>query len=165
MLYLHDPDAFGELLPEEPAFRADQMREWLYDHPVLSVAEMTNLPASLRERLAGDLWPFTVDVEQTGDQGRTVKWLFRAGDGVGIEAVLMGYEDRTTLCISSQAGCALACTFCATGQYGFERNLDAGEIVAQVAYAKAFLASHGLPGSPSTLTNVVFMGMGEPLCA
>ncbi|HVR32387.1 MAG TPA: 23S rRNA (adenine(2503)-C(2))-methyltransferase RlmN, partial [Acidimicrobiia bacterium] len=80
-----------------------------------------------------------------------------------IEAVLMGYPDRTTLCLSSQAGCALACTFCATGQYGFERNLEAGEIVAQVAYAKAFLAAHGLPGSPSELTNVVFMGMGEPL--
>lgn len=163
MLYLNDPDALGELLPGEPPFRADQVREWLYDHPVLATEEMTNLPASLRERLVADLWPFTVDVEQTGDGGRTVKWLFRAHDGVGIEAVLMGYSDRTTLCLSSQAGCALACTFCATGQYGFERNLDAGEIVAQVAYAKAFLATHGLPGSPSELTNVVFMGMGEPL--
>lgn len=164
MLYLTDPENLASLLPDgEPPFRADQVREWLYDHPVLATEHMTNLPVELREQWAESLWPFTVDVEQTGDQGRTVKWLFRASDGVGIEAVLMGYADRTTLCLSSQAGCALACTFCATGQFGFERNLDAGEIVAQVAYAKAFLATHGLPGSPSELTNVVFMGMGEPL--
>ena len=164
MLYLHDPDVLGEMLPEmEPSFRADQLREWLYEHPVLATDEMRNLPTPLREQLADQLWPFAVDVEQTGDQGRTIKWLFRADDGVGIEAVLMGYPDRTTLCLSSQAGCALACTFCATGQFGFERNLQAGEIVAQVAYAKAFLAAHGLPGSPAELTNVVFMGMGEPL--
>jgi 23S rRNA (adenine2503-C2)-methyltransferase len=163
VLYTTDPDTLGDLLSEEPSFRADQLREWLYGHPVLTTEEMTNLPQTLREQLADHLWPFTLDVEQTGDGGRTVKWLFRAHDGVGIEAVLMGYSDRNTLCLSSQAGCALACTFCATGQYGFERNLDAGEIVAQVAYARAYLSSHGLPGSPSELTNVVFMGMGEPL--
>jgi 23S rRNA (adenine2503-C2)-methyltransferase len=75
----------------------------------------------------------------------------------------MGYPRRATLCISSQAGCALGCTFCATGQFGFERHLDAGEIVAQVAYARAFLRQIGMPGSPDHLTNVVFMGMGEPL--
>ncbi|MEX2654550.1 MAG: 23S rRNA (adenine(2503)-C(2))-methyltransferase RlmN [Acidimicrobiia bacterium] len=164
MLYTTDPEAIhGLLLPEEPPFRAIQLREWLYAHPVMTTDEMTNLPLSLREQLADQLWPFVVDVEQSGDQGRTIKWLFRAADGVGIEAVLMGYTDRVTLCLSSQAGCALACTFCATGQFGFERNLDAGEIVAQVAYAKAFVASHGLPGSPSDVTNIVFMGMGEPL--
>jgi 23S rRNA (adenine2503-C2)-methyltransferase len=75
----------------------------------------------------------------------------------------MGYPRRATLCISSQAGCALGCTFCATGQFGFERHLDAGEIVAQVAYAQAFLRQIGMPASPDHLTNVVFMGMGEPL--
>jgi len=75
----------------------------------------------------------------------------------------MGYPKRATLCISSQAGCALACTFCATGQFGFERHLDAGEIVAQVAYAQAFLRQIGMPGVPRRLTNIVFMGMGEPL--
>ena len=166
VLYLTDPENLASLLPDgEPSFRADQLREWLYDHPVTTTEDMTNLPVQLREQWADSLWPFSVDVEQTGDGGRTVKWLFRAHDGVGIEAVLMGYSDRTTLCLSSQAGCALACTFCATGQYGFERNLDAGEIVAQVAYAKALLTTHGLPGSPSELTNVVFMGMGEPLGA
>jgi 23S rRNA (adenine2503-C2)-methyltransferase len=163
-MYLTDPDTLADLLPhDEPSYRADQVREWLYAHPVLTASEMTNLPQHLRTQWADQLWPFTVDIGQTGDQGRTVKWLFRAPDGVGIESVLMGYPDRTTLCLSSQAGCALACTFCATGQFGFERNLDAGEIVAQVAYAKAFLATEGLPGSPRDLTNVVFMGMGEPL--
>lgn len=75
----------------------------------------------------------------------------------------MGYR-RATLCISSQAGCALGCTFCATGQFGFERNLEAGEIVAQVAFAQAFLRQIGMPGVPDHLTNIVFMGMGEPLC-
>lgn len=163
-MYLPPPEKLADLIPpDQPAYRADQLRDWLYTTPVLTVEEMTNLPRHLREQWADELWPFTVGVEQLGDQGRTVKWLFRARDGVGIEAVLMGYPERTTLCLSSQAGCALACTFCATGQYGFERNLDAGEIVAQVAYAKAFLATSGLPGSPSELTNVVFMGMGEPL--
>jgi 23S rRNA (adenine2503-C2)-methyltransferase len=75
----------------------------------------------------------------------------------------MGYPKRATLCISSQAGCALACTFCATGQFGFERHLEPGEIVAQVAYAQAFLRQVGMPGVPDHLTNIVFMGMGEPL--
>jgi 23S rRNA (adenine2503-C2)-methyltransferase len=75
----------------------------------------------------------------------------------------MGYPRRATLCISSQAGCALGCTFCATGQFGFDRHLEPGEIVAQVAYAKAFLRQVGMPGVPDRLTNVVFMGMGEPL--
>jgi 23S rRNA (adenine2503-C2)-methyltransferase len=89
--------------------------------------------------------------------------LFRAGDGAAIESVLMGYPRRATLCISSQAGCALGCTFCATGQFGFERHLEPGEILAQVAYAQAFLRQIGMPGSPDHLTNVVFMGMGEPL--
>lgn len=163
MLYLQHPDELGALLADQPAFRADQLREWLYEHPVLSTQAMTNLPADLRDRLSGELWPFEVSSEQIGDDGATVKWLFEAPDGVGIEAVLMGYRNRTTLCISSQAGCALGCTFCATGQFGFDRHLEAGEIVAQVAYAKAYLSEKGIPGSPDRLTNVVFMGMGEPL--
>ncbi|MDX1690615.1 MAG: 23S rRNA (adenine(2503)-C(2))-methyltransferase RlmN [Acidimicrobiia bacterium] len=163
MLYRTDPDALDTLLPGEPAFRSDQLREWLYEHPVLDVGAMTNLPLDLRERLAADLWPFDVETVQTADGGRTVKWLFRTPDGSAIESVLMGYPGRTTLCISSQAGCAMACTFCATGQFGFERHLDAGEIVAQVAYAAAWLAEHPLAGAPGRVTNVVFMGMGEPL--
>jgi 23S rRNA (adenine2503-C2)-methyltransferase len=102
-------------------------------------------------------------MEQSADGGTTRKWLFRAPDGAAIESVLMGYRRRATLCISSQAGCALGCTFCATGQFGFERHLEPGEIVAQVAYARAFLRQIGMPGVPDRLTNIVFMGMGEPL--
>ena len=150
-------------LPGEPAYRARQLRDWLYRSPVLTTDAMTNLPVALREQLAGRLWPFTVDIEQSGDGGATRKWLFRAPDGASIEAVLMGYPRRTTLCISSQAGCAMACSFCATGQFGFERHLDAGEIIAQVAYAQASLRENPLARSPDRVTNVVFMGMGEPL--
>jgi len=150
------------LLEGEPSYRADQLRRWLYTTPVLEASAMTNLPPGLRERLA-NLWPFDVEVEQAADDGRTVKWLFRADDGASIETVLMGYPGRATVCISSQAGCAMGCTFCATGQFGFERHLTAGEMTAQVMYAQAFLRSNRLPGSPDHVTNVVFMGMGEPL--
>lgn len=163
MPYLTAPEELGELLPGQPAYRADQLREWLYEHPVLDPADMTNLPLEVRDRLGASHWPFTVETEQRADRGRTRKWLFRAPDGAAIEAVLMGYPRRTTLCISSQAGCAMACTFCATGQFGFERHLEAGEIVAQVAYATASLRADPMPGSPERVTNVVFMGMGEPL--
>lgn len=163
MPYLHEPEDLGTFLGDEPPYRADQLREWLYEHPVLHAQDMTNLPASLRSRLEDCLWPFEVEAEQTGDEGTTKKWLFRAPDGAAIESVLMGYPKRATLCISSQAGCALGCTFCATGQFGFERHLEAGEIIAQVAYAKAYLRQIGMPGVPDRLTNIVFMGMGEPL--
>lgn len=163
MLYLHDPDALGELLGDHPGYRADQLRSWLYDTPVFDPGDMTNLPADLRDELAGRLWPFELELEQVADGGITRKWLFRAPDGAAIESVLMGYPDRTTLCLSSQAGCALGCTFCATGQFGFERHLEAGEIVAQVAWAQAFLRAEGMPGAPDHVTNIVYMGMGEPL--
>ncbi len=163
VLYLTEPEQLETLLPGEPPFRAQQLREWLYEHPVPSTEGMTNLPADLRDRLKDKLWPFELEIEQSADAGTTRKWLFRAPDGAAIEAVLMGYPRRTTLCISSQVGCALACTFCATGQFGFERHLEAGEIVAQVAFAQAFLAGGGMADSPLRVTNVVFMGMGEPL--
>lgn len=163
MLYLSEPERLGDLLDDEPRYRSDQLREWLYRHPVLDTEAMTNLPENLRVRLREELWPFSVAIEQTADGGDTVKWLFRCADGAPIETVLMGYRNRTTLCISSQVGCAMGCTFCATGQFGFDRHLKAGEIVAQVAYANAFLAAAPLPHSPTHVTNVVFMGMGEPL--
>ncbi len=163
MPYLHDPEDLSDFVGDGPSYRADQLRDWLYRTPVLDVGDMTNLPTALRESIGDDLWPFTVEVEQSSDRGTTRKWLFRCRDGVAIEAVLMGYPRRTTLCISSQAGCALACTFCATGQFGFERHLEPGEIVAQVAYANAYLRQIGMPGAPDRVTNVVFMGMGEPL--
>lgn len=161
--YLHAPEDLGSYIGEGPSYRADQLREWLYVNPVLHAQDMTNLPGDLRQRISGSLWPFDVEVEQSADNGATRKWLFRAPDGAAIEAVLMGYPKRATLCISSQAGCALGCTFCATGQFGFDRHLEAGEIIGQVAYAKAFLRQIGMPGVPDRLTNVVFMGMGEPL--
>ena len=161
--YQLDPSELGSLMPGEPSYRVDQLGQWLYQHPVLTSDEMTNLPGELRQSLRDHIWPFTTEIEQSADNGRTRKWLFRAPDGASIEAVLMGYRKRTTLCISSQAGCAMACTFCATGQFGFERHLDAGEIVAQVAFANASLRANPISGSPSHVTNVVFMGMGEPL--
>lgn len=161
--YQLEPDSLDQLAPGEPSYRISQLREWLYEHPVLDPSQMTNLPRTLRESLTGRLWPFDVEIEQAADDGRTRKWLFRAPNGASIEAVLMGYRKRTTLCISSQAGCAMGCTFCATGQFGFERHLDAGEIVAQVAYANATLRDRPIAGSPNRVTNVVFMGMGEPL--
>ncbi len=161
--YLVAPEDLATLLPGEPSFRADQLRTWLYHDPVLTADEMTNLPASIRESIGDDLWPFSVEIDQSADEGRTRKWLFRTPDGAAIEAVLMGYRKRTTLCISSQVGCAMGCTFCATGQFGFERHLEAGEIVAQVAYANAYLRRYPIPGSPERVTNVVYMGMGEPL--
>lgn len=151
------------MLPGEPSYRIDQLARWLYKDPVLAPDQMSNLPGDLRRSLEGRLWPFDVEIEQSADDGRTIKWLFRSPSGASIEAVLMGYPRRTTLCISSQAGCAMACTFCATGQFGFERHLEAGEIVAQIAYANAHLRVHGLADSPTRVTNIVFMGMGEPL--
>ncbi|MGH8911992.1 MAG: 23S rRNA (adenine(2503)-C(2))-methyltransferase RlmN [Acidimicrobiia bacterium] len=163
MPYLTHPDELATLVPGEPPYRTAQLKDWLYRTPVLDMADMTNLPVSVRDALGDRLWPFVVEAEQVGDRGTTRKWLFRAGDGAAIESVLMGYPRRATLCISSQAGCALGCTFCATGQFGFVRHLEPGEIVAQVAYARAFLRQVGMPGVPDHLTNVVFMGMGEPL--
>lgn len=163
MSYLAHPDALADLLAGEPPYRADQLRHWLYRSPVLDVADMTNLPAGVRERVGVDLWPFRVEADLSADQGTTRKWLFRTEDGAAIETVLMGYPGRTTLCVSSQSGCALGCTFCATGQFGFDRHLEPGEIVAQVAWAQAFLRAGGMPGVPDHVTNIVFMGMGEPL--
>jgi 23S rRNA (adenine2503-C2)-methyltransferase len=162
-MYVTTPDSLGEFFPDEPSYRTDQLTEWLYAHPVMSAQEMTNLPQSMRDQIATSHWPFNLDVEQSADNGLTKKWLFRCHDGSPIETVLMGYPTRTTLCISSQVGCAMGCTFCATGQFGFDRHLDAGEIVAQVAYANAYLATSPLPRSPARVSNVVFMGMGEPL--
>lgn len=160
-MYLAHPDELSDLLPGQPGYRVDQLRRWLYVNPVLEPEQMTNLPLDLRGGMK--LWPFGVEAERVGDEGRTIKWLFRAPDGAAIETVLIGYGDRATVCISSQAGCALGCTFCATGQFGFERHLEPGEIVAQVAYARAHLRTVGMPGVPERVTNVVFMGMGEPL--
>jgi 23S rRNA (adenine2503-C2)-methyltransferase len=139
----------------EPPYRAKQVWDGLYRRR-LPLEGLTDLPKALRARLAEAL-PETLTpcVETTGDRGLTTKWLWTAPGGTQVETVLMRYGDRATVCVSSQAGCAMGCTFCATGQAGFERHLAAGEIVEQVARA-----AHA---SPQRVSNVVFMGMGEPL--
>ena len=186
----------------EPAYRADQVRQWLYKQLATDPAEMTSLPAALRARLAQEarielLEPVT---ETRSSDGETTKTLFRLHDGQLIETVLMRYRRRNTVCISSQAGCGMGCTFCATAQMGLQRNLTPGEIVAQVLYFERELrrrkaedggrrtegremgsdvpdsglrithygsriTGHGLRASDhrSRITNVVVMGMGEPL--
>ncbi len=144
----------------EPTYRAKQIWQWLYQRYVPDFASMSNLPKSLREKLAAnatlDIGP--VIAEQRSSDGQTKKVLFQLADGQQIETVLMRYDKRRTLCISTQAGCAMGCVFCATGQMGFFRHLSAGEIVAQVMHFARELAAEG-----EHVTNVVFMGMGEPL--
>jgi 23S rRNA (adenine2503-C2)-methyltransferase len=139
----------------EPTYRARQVWDGLYRRR-LPLEGLTDLPKTLRARLADALPPaLSPCVETTGDHGLTTKWLWTAPGGTQVETVLMRYGDRATVCVSSQAGCAMGCTFCATGQAGFERHLAAGEIVEQVVRAAQ--------ASPQRLSNVVFMGMGEPL--
>jgi 23S rRNA (adenine2503-C2)-methyltransferase len=161
--YQTEPELLSELVGDDPPYRADQLRSWLYSTPVMSPGAMTNLPGDVRDKLGESHWPFSVEAELHADSGATRKWLFRAPDGASIETVVMGYPRRTTICISSQAGCAMGCTFCATGQFGFERHLTAGEIVAQVAFANASLAERPLTEGRERVTGIVFMGMGEPL--
>jgi 23S rRNA (adenine2503-C2)-methyltransferase len=144
-----------------PAFRARQVWRWLYTQKVVDVAEMTNLPADLRQRLADDTRLHVLEPvrELFSSDGVTAKWLFRLPDGQLIESVFMEYAGvRRTACISTQAGCAMGCVFCATGQMGFARHLSAGEIVEQAVMLARWLEDHG-----ERLSNVVLMGMGEPL--
>jgi 23S rRNA (adenine2503-C2)-methyltransferase len=145
-----------ELLVGEPAFRTRQVWDGLHQR-VQRPEEMSELPAALRNDLAAALPRALTEVSrQSADDGQTVKWLWALHDGAQVEAVLMHYPDRVTVCVSTQAGCAMACSFCATGQAGFQRQLSAGEIVEQVAEAMR-------AARPRRLSNVVFMGMGEPL--
>ncbi len=155
-------------LGEKP-FRARQLSvhyfERLVDHP----AAMTDLPAATRGRLVGELLPQLVTPVRTQecDGGATVKTLWRLFDGALVESVLMRYPDRVTVCVSSQAGCGMNCPFCATGQAGLTRNMTTAEILEQVLVAARSLARGqvpgGRPGAADRVSNVVFMGMGEPL--
>lgn len=141
-------------------FRADQVWRWLYDHKAASFAAMHNLPGDLQDRLAADTRLGGMEVVRAieSSDGETVKYLFRLPDGQLIETVLMEYDDhRRTACISTQAGCAMGCVFCATGQMGFARHLTVGEIIEQALYV-----ARGLQAEGERLSNVVFMGMGEP---
>lgn len=146
-----------------PGFRADQLSRHYFGRLTADVEQMTDLPPAAREALATLLPPLVTAVtERECDGGATRKMLWKGHDGVLAESVLMGYPDRATVCISSQAGCGMACPFCATGQGGLERNLSTGEIVDQVRQAAA-AARDGALGEPMRLSNIVFMGMGEPL--
>ena len=181
-LYDLDPGQLDALVAEagEPPYRARQLAHWLDARRQPDPRAMTNLPRSLRarlsERFAGA--GLALHLHQAGDDGWTHKFLFRLPGGDAVESVLMYYppagarpEDdweggprgRATVCISTQAGCAMGCTFCATGQFGFTRHLSVGEVVEQVARVSAALPElRPGPGAPDHLTNVVFMGMGEP---
>jgi 23S rRNA (adenine2503-C2)-methyltransferase len=181
-LYDLDPGQLEALVAEagEPPYRARQLAHWLDTRRQPDPRAMTNLPRSLRarlsERFAGA--GLELDHHQAGDDGWTHKFLFRLPGGDAVESVLMLYppagsrpdddweggpRGRATLCISTQAGCAMGCTFCATGQFGFTRHLSVGEVVEQVARVSTMLPElRPGPGAPDHLTNVVFMGMGEP---
>jgi 23S rRNA (adenine2503-C2)-methyltransferase len=161
------PDLLG-MLPEEidaliagqglPQYRSRQILEWLYQKGAGSFGEMTTLPKSLREKLAGecriaDLKPLKALVSQ---RDRTKKFLFALEDGAAIETVLMPDDERSTVCVSTQLGCSFGCVFCASGKGGFSRNLTTAEIVDQARKAR-------LDKDAGRLTNIVLMGMGEPL--
>jgi 23S rRNA (adenine2503-C2)-methyltransferase len=153
-----DRDALARHLAGEPRYRVDQVWDGLY-RQLASPGELTALPRALRPRLDEQLPAALSGVaESIGRSGETVKWLFGLAGGAHIETVLMQYRDRTTVCVSTQAGCAMACVFCATGQGGFERHLTTGEIVEQIVRGARRARDDG-----RRLGNVVFMGMGEPL--
>jgi 23S rRNA (adenine2503-C2)-methyltransferase len=146
-------------------FRADQLSRHYFARLTDDPAAMTDVPAAARGPLAEALLPrlLTAERDLSCDRGQTRKTLWRATDGSYVESVLMRYPGRVTMCVSSQAGCGMACPFCATGQAGLTRNLSAAEIVAQVVAGARALASGEVPGGPGRVSNVVFMGMGEPL--
>ena len=154
---------FVEELGERP-FRARQLYSWVHQRGQADFGQMTDLPLSLRQKLGAlvDLQPLAVDLEQRSVDG-TVKYRFRTRDARLIEAVYMPSADRRTLCVSSQVGCAMACQFCMTGTMGLKRNLTAGEIVAQVHEVNRRVAREEGLSTVRPLTNLVFMGMGEPL--
>jgi 23S rRNA (adenine2503-C2)-methyltransferase len=184
------PNLYDLALPEierllgdwgQPAYRARQLYRQIYANLADDPAMMTDLPAALRERLAAETRMGVLELVrlQTADAGLTCKALFRLPTGAVVESVLMVYPDRATVCVSTQAGCAMGCVFCATGRLGLLRNLSPGEIVEQVLWAARELkglrtegrgqnseerkiAHSVLSPQPSALTNVVFMGMGEP---
>ena len=163
--HLADLDAAGRASAVSelglPAFRAKQLAHQYYGRLIADPREMTDLPAGIRQAVAEAMFPnlLTAVRDIACDAGQTRKTLWRAVDGTTVESVLMRYPQRNTVCISSQAGCGMACPFCATGQGGLNRNLSTAEIVEQVRAAAAALRDD----FGDRLSNVVFMGMGEPL--
>jgi 23S rRNA (adenine2503-C2)-methyltransferase len=158
-----DPDARVAAVAELglPAFRGKQLANQYYGRLIADPRQMTDLPAAVRDQVAEALFPQLLDVVRSVqcDGAETRKTLWRAIDGTTFESVLMRYPKRNTVCISSQAGCGMACPFCATGQGGLTRNLSTAEIVEQVRAASAAMRSE----HDGRLSNIVFMGMGEPL--
>jgi 23S rRNA (adenine2503-C2)-methyltransferase len=160
------PDEFEAALGDhfiergQPAYRVQQVQKWAFEECVPTFAEMTNLPVAEREALAAG-FSFSEPVADTVSRSSdgTVKHLWRLADGELIESVLIPTTDRLTLCISSQAGCAMGCTFCATGFAGFQRQLTAGEIVTQYRASRRWALEHDY----GRISNIVYMGMGEPL--
>ncbi len=147
----------------EKRFRATQLFRWIHQKGATDFDQMSDLARSLREKLkaAARIEGLQVISQHESNDG-TVKWLFAVGAGNAVEAVFIPEEDRGTLCISSQAGCAVGCRFCSTGHQGFSRNLTSGEITAQLWFAEHFLRKH-LARDERIISNVVMMGMGEPL--
>ncbi len=148
----------------EKKFRATQLFRWIHQKGARDFGQMTDLAKSLREKLEGNARIEGLPViSQHESADGTIKWLFDVGRGNAVEAVFIPEDDRGTLCVSSQAGCAVACRFCSTGHQGFSRNLTTGEIVAQLWFAEHFLRAHLATGGERVISNVVMMGMGEPL--
>jgi 23S rRNA (adenine2503-C2)-methyltransferase len=147
------------------AFRAKQLSTHYFERLVDDPAEMTDLPAVQRQEIVEAFLPTLMTPIRTleADRGTTRKTLWRLFDNALVESVLMRYPDRVTMCVSSQAGCGMACPFCATGQGGLQRNMSTAEIVEQVVAGARSLARGEVPGGPARVSNVVFMGMGEPL--
>jgi 23S rRNA (adenine2503-C2)-methyltransferase len=148
-----------------PGFRAKQLSTHYFSRLVDDPSQMTDLPAAHRAAMVEALMPELMTPLRTmqADKGTTQKTLWKLFDGALVESVLMRYPDRATMCVSSQAGCGMACPFCATGQGGLQRNMSTAEIVEQVVAGARALARGEVPGGPGRVSNVVFMGMGEPL--
>jgi 23S rRNA (adenine2503-C2)-methyltransferase len=149
----------------EKRFRAVQLFRWIHQKGASDFAQMSDLAKSLRDKLAhaARVQPLSVLTEQASADG-TIKWLFDVGGGDAVEAVFIPEDDRGTLCVSSQAGCAVGCRFCSTGHQGFSRNLTTGEILAQLWFAEHHLRQRlALPAGERAITTLVMMGMGEPL--
>jgi 23S rRNA (adenine2503-C2)-methyltransferase len=163
----HDADERKAAATElgEPVFRVKQVAHHYFGRLERDPAAMTDLPAASRDRIVAALLPnlLTPIRELEADRGTTRKKLWRLFDGALVESVLMRYPERATVCVSSQAGCGMACPFCATGQGGLQRNMSTAEIVDQVVDAAGQMARGEIPGGVGRLSNVVFMGMGEPL--
>jgi 23S rRNA (adenine2503-C2)-methyltransferase len=148
----------------EKKFRATQLFRWIHQKGASDFGQMTDLAKSLREKLEANacIQGLAVLSQHESSDG-TIKWLFDVGGGNAVEAVFIPEDDRGTLCVSSQAGCAVGCRFCSTGHQGFSRNLTSGEIVAQLWFAEHFLRKHLGTNGERVISNVVMMGMGEPL--